>query len=291
MSSFNTTKVARRVKWSGVAASLGTVVALVAFTGAASGDSVNEKQDDRSQVVTWEAPPPLEAPAALVAAAPTQKHLEFVAFSTGCRFLDTRLAGGPFAADESRDLSVLDASLPAGFGPCGVPARAKAVQLSLSTISLSPTGIGYARLGPGGVPPTATVLQFLEGQGASVTTNTTLDATGTLRLTSFVAGAGYVGDLLGYWQEPVWGRVSAAGILLAGSGVTSITKSSTYAGDYYIYIDRTVSPGCTPAIMLESNMVRAFGFVSNTYIYVDVREYITNTEADGAFSFVLQCSQ
>lgn len=290
MSSLNTSHVARRVRWSSVAASLATVVALFAFTGSANGDSTNEKQNDRSQVVTWEAPPPEES-TALAAVAPTQKHLEFVAFSIGCRFLDTRIAGGSFAADESRDLGVRDASLPAGLGPCGVPARAKAVQLSLSTIALTPTGIGFARLGPGGVAPTATVLQFVAGQGATVTTSATLDASGRLRLASYSAGAGFVGDLLGYWQEPVWGRVTANGTLSSGSGVLSITKSTAFAGDYYIYIDRTVMPYCVPAIMLESNLVRAFGFVTTSSIYVDVREYLTNNEADGAFNFILQCSQ
>lgn len=277
-----------RMKWIG-AASAGALLAVVALTGSASGGPSDDKENDQSQVVTWQASDGTRSVDAAVAVAPTQKNLEFVAFSAGCRFLDTRISGGAFAADQFRDLSVLDAGIPAGLGPCGVPARAKAVQLSLSTIGGSPTATGYTRVGPGGVDPTATVLQFLAGQGVSVTTNATLSATGTLRVKSYLAGSGYTGDLLGYWQEPVWGRVSADGVLTAGSGVVSITKSTSFAGDYYIYTDRTLAASCAPAVMLEDSTTRVLGFVSSTYLYVDVRFYASIAEADGTFNFLIQC--
>jgi len=41
--------------------------------------------------------------------------------------------------------------------------------------------------------------------------------------------------------------------------------------------------------MLEGNTTRGFGFVSSNYLYVDVRDYLSMTEADGAFYFLLQC--
>ena len=133
-------------------------------------------------------------------------------------------------------------------------------------------------------------LQFQKGLGSTATTVVPLNASSQVRITSAAAGAGYVGDLLGYYQAPLWGRVNADGTLAAGGGVTSITKSGSYAGDYYIYFDRTVSPSCAPAIMLESSDVRGFGFVSSNYLYVDLRDYLSTTERDGGFDFILQCN-
>ena len=249
---------------------------------------------DDSVVVTWSTADAAASAAAVeaqvgISAAPTASTLQFVAFSAACRFLDTRIAGGAFARNESRDLGVLDANIPAGLGPCGVPARAKAVLLSLSALKGTTTAAGVAKVGPGG-GATVMALQFQKALGSTATTVVPLNASSQVRITSAAAGAGYVGDLLGYYQAPIWGRVNADGTLAAGSGVTSITKSGSYAGDYYVYIDRTVGPNCAPAIMLEASNVRGFGFVSSNYLYVDIRDYLTTNEADGAFDFILQCN-
>ena len=87
-----------------------------------------------------------------------------------------------------------------------------------------------------------------------------------------------MGDLLGYYQTPVMGRVDADGTLSDGSGVTSVTKSGSYVGDYYVYIDRTLGPGCAPAITVEDANIRGFGYVCSTYLYVDLRNYISTAE-------------
>jgi hypothetical protein len=274
-------------------ASAGVLVGVFALQGlvpanATDGPAAEPAKNDKNLVTTWTAPKEASSGRVSAAAAPAQDNLEFVAFSTGCRVLDTRVAGGAFTANSSRDIGVRDASLPVGLGPCGVPARAKAIQLSISTIGGSPAAAGYARVGPGGVAPTATVLQYVAGQGTSNTTTVPLNASTQFRLFSSAA-AGYVGDVLGYWQAPLWGRVAANGTLTSGSGVTSISKSTAFAGDYYIYFDRTVSPGCAPATMLEDSNTRVLGYVSSTYLYVDVRNYASAAEQDGSFSFIVQC--
>jgi hypothetical protein len=98
-----------------------------------------------------------------------------------------------------------------------------------------------------------------------------------------------MGDLLGYYQAPVWARVTADGLTVTGSGVTSVTKSSSFAGDYYIYTDRTLSPGCAAAVYVEDSTTRALGYVSSNYIYVDLRTYNSTAEQDGTFEVVVQC--
>jgi hypothetical protein len=276
----------RRFGW--YAATALVVVAAAPIVMSASGGAVPpHEKTPGDDPVTWSAPAAAEA---LLAVAPSQDNLEFVAFSVPCRFLDTRISGGALAADTSRDLPVLDASLPVGLGPCGVPARAKAVSLSLSTIGGTPTGTGYARLGPGGVAPTATVLQFLAGQGISVTTNSPLSASSQVRLASFLSGSGYVGDLLGYWQQPVQGMITSAGTLSSGTGITQIQKSASFLGDYTITFDRTINPGCSVVVTGDSSGTRAFAYpVSSNQWFIDMRAYNSTAEADGAFSLVAQC--
>jgi hypothetical protein len=282
-------------RWLGTGIFLTTLAALSQASAEATSLSVEDKLagGDDSFVVTWSATDAAadegagEIPA-LTEAAPTGSHLEFVAFSSACRFLDTRIAGGAFAKNESRDLGVLDANIPVGLGPCGVPARAKAVLLSLSAIKGSSTAAGIGKVGPGGGIPSP-ALQFAAGQGSTGTVVVPLNAASQIRVNSGGAAAGYMGDLLGYYQAPVLGRVSADGTLAWGSGVTSITKSGTWAGDYYIYTDRTLSPGCAAAVYVEDSTTRALGYVSSNYIYVDLRAYNSTAEQDGNFEFAVQC--
>jgi hypothetical protein len=278
--------------------SAGVLVAVLCAPGLSSaGETFVSAQDklaagDDSVVVTWSAADAAAGgavgePQVEISAAPAPSNLEFVAFGAACRFLDTRISGGPILKNASRDLGVLDANIPVGLGPCGVPARAKAVLLSLSAIKGTTTATGSALVGPGG-GATFTALQFLLGKGSTATTVVPLNAS-QLRITSSGAKAHYTGDLLGYYQAPVWARVTADGLTVTGSGVTSVSKSSSFAGDYYIYTDRTLSPGCAAAVYVEDSTTRALGYVSSNYIYVDLRNYASTAEQDGTFEVIVQC--
>jgi hypothetical protein len=243
-------------------------------------------------VVTWSGPPSEERDEVgiLGAAAPSQFLMHYVALDTGCRILDTRVDGGNFSSGEFRDVPVFDGDLPEGLGPCGVPGHAAAVAISLSTLNTTPTGTGFARVGPGGQAPRATVLQFRKEVGISVTTDVTLDFSGQFRLQSFGAGSGYVVDLLGYWETPVWGRVAADGTLIAGSGVTEVVKSTVFLGDYSVVFDRQISPHCSAAVSMEEDEVRLFSTPGASSWFFDVRDFDSIDEADGGFSFVINCS-
>ena len=243
-------------------------------------------------LVTWSGPPLQDRTdgGVLGAAAPGQFLMHYVALETGCRIYDTRVEGGTFSSGEFRDVSVFDGDLPGGLGPCGVPGHAAAIAISLSTLNTTPTGTGFARVGPGGAAPQATVLQFRQGVGISVTTDVTLDVFGQFRLQSFGAGSGYAVDLLGYWETPVWGRVDADGTLIAGSGVTEIVKSTVFLGDYQVNFDRVISPHCSAAVSMEDFDVRLFSEPGSSSWFFDVRDFDSVDEADGGFSFVLSCS-
>ncbi len=281
-----------RYRWLGAAA-LAVVVIVPAVASTQGGAAPAEDKANGAMVVTWRAPSSTARIATPeVVSGPTQKNLEFVALSQACRFYDTRIAGvTAFTPNQSRDITVLDGGFPGSLGPCGVPTRAKAVDLSLSTLAGTPTAAGFTRIGPGGAAPSATVLQFGKGQGVSATTTSGLSADGKVRITSNGAGAGYVADLIGFWQEPIEGLVNADGTLLVGTGITLIEKSPTFLGDYIVTFDRPLIPNCAVVAIGDSSTTRFFSYaLSNTsQWYFDARVYNSTAEVDSSFSFVVQC--
>lgn len=183
---------------------------------------------------------------ALPAAAPSQANIEFIAFDGGCRFFDTRRAGGSFSPSEFRDLSVRASVIPGqgGSTECGVPDHSMAVDASMSTIGNTPSGSGFVRAGAGGTEPKPTVLQFLKNQGISVTTTVPLETDGTTCVKVFQSSAGNGGDLLGYWQRTLHATVDISpgspdpvGAFVNQSGALSVTDAAvgfwvvTFEGD------------------------------------------------------------
>ena len=266
----------------------GVAVASAASSGgnAPSADKTNPRGVPTNAVLTW---------SATAVTVSTSTNLEFVGLATGCRIFDTRNAGGPFAVSAFRDLSVLDTAVAGqggASGGCGIPTAAIAVDLSLSTAGGSPTNVGYVRVGPGGVTPTATVLQFLKGQGTSVTTTAALSTSDTMRLQVFGASTHLIGDVLGYWQATAQGTIDSDGTLLEGSGVSSVFKSPNNAGDYYVTFDRSVA-GCTAVatpgeVPLNTRVIVSMPPADGAVLF-DIRDLTTSADSDGQLTFVLQC--
>lgn len=168
--------------------------------------------------------------------------LEFVALDAGCRVFDTRGAQGPLLSNVDRAYSVTDGAVPGQGGAargCGIPASARAVDVSLSTLADSPTGTGFLRAGIGGRTPTATVLQFRRGQGISATHVVPLDDQERFTLRVSGANTGMVGDVLGYWESTLHATVDFGGSLIKGNGVTQV--SSTAGNNRMVTFDRDVS--------------------------------------------------
>jgi hypothetical protein len=280
----------------GIAGVVGvTVVSAVAADDSSDLGSVTAELlvQQGSSTVTWAegdpvAPGEPEIGALLAAGA---SSVDRVVLGAGCRVFDTRFGAAPgvLAAGTSKDFSVTDAAIPAQGGSasgCGIPADAVAVDLSLSTVGNTPTAAGFLRVGPGGTTPTATVLQFLAGQGTSVGTSTKLSATETLRVAAFVGSTHLVGDVLAYYRGPLHATVASDGVLFSGAGVASVTKS-TSAGTYFVNFDRDISE-CVPAISGAFGLP-AWGLILDADSVGVVTSDWAGTATDGAFHVTMSC--
>ena len=228
-----------------------------------------------------------------------QTSAEFVLLPTGCRIFDTRsTAGGPIAASGSRDFSVLNASVPAQGGKaggCAIPADAVAVQMTLSTVSGSPTAVGGLRLGPGGAAPTATVLQFAKSQGTSAAATAGLSVTSTIRVAAFGGATHVIGDVTGYYRKVLKATVNANGTVALQSGVatSSIFGDPDVTGFYIVEFERDVSE-CVPVVtpLTSSSTVRVSAILngpSGREVFVLVRGYNDTIATAGAFQLTMSC--
>lgn len=218
---------------------------------------------------------------------PGRAGVQFFAFEEGCRFFDTRVAGGPIAVSGHRDLSVDDDLIDGqgGQAPCAVPDHAIAVDVSLSTLGNSPTNPGFVRVGAGGEEPRPTVLQFQKNQGISVTTTAPLAEDKTIRVKVFAASTGMTGDLLGYWTHVYSGRVFGNGTTFSGTpGLLAVEKQGT--GSYRLTVDRF-----TFQCWVQVTVVNGEGqFAGLSGFFIDIATFDSaGNAADRIFDFVMTC--
>jgi hypothetical protein len=131
------------------------------------------------------------------------------------------------------------------------------------------------------------VLQYLVGQGTSVTTSVPLSGTETLRVASFIGSTHIVGDVLAYYRGPLNATVAGDGALFLGTGVASVEKAAGGAGTYYVNFDRNISE-CVPAIS------GAFGFPAwGLVLDADTVGVATvdwaGTSVDAPFHLIMSC--
>lgn len=121
---------------------------------------------------------------------------------TPCRVFDDRVAGAPVASGVTRTVA-LNGNLATQGGNasgCGIPDGVSAVEAALS--SVNPTKSGFARLGPAGTMPRATVLNVTGGRSAASTSIVEAGTVGTapaldLRVSSIRSS--WVVDVTGYY--------------------------------------------------------------------------------------------
>lgn len=127
---------------------------------------------------------------------------------TACRIVDTRLVGGPIAADGTRDFAAFTAtdftSQGGAAGDCGIPENASAVIVKVT--SVLPAGNGYLTAYPSGESrPLASSLNYTAHQ---VTSNEAVirlcrpGCAAQFTLYSYAQGDVVV-DVAGYYMEPV----------------------------------------------------------------------------------------
>jgi hypothetical protein len=250
------------------------------------------RQGQADAATTWRAGEPRSTDVQVAALPAGASSVQRVVLGAGCRLFDTRAGSTPavITAGAFRDFSTQNASLVAQGGSatgCNIPTDATAIELSLSTVGGSPTKPGLLRAGAGGAAPTATVLQFLAGQGTSVTTSVPLNGAEELRVAAAGGATHVVGDALAYYRGVLNATVDVNGVLFAGTGVAAIDKLQGSLGTYYVTFNRSISE-CIPAIS------GAFGFAAwGLLIDSDTVAVVTvdwaGTAADAPFHVTMSC--
>jgi hypothetical protein len=185
---------------------------------------------------------------ALPAAAQNQHEMTFHTVPP-CTVFDTRVAGGAFAANETRTYNVVGTgSLAAQGGSasgCGVPgfsngiAQVQAVALTLTSVSA--TGTGYIAANAADESMAGAVVNFATG---SVLTNTSqvavaqTSSVGDFKVFVAFNGSHVLGRVVGYYMKPVQtvhvhpvpGDATASGTALinAVAGITNASATKRY---------------------------------------------------------------
>lgn len=91
----------------------------------------------------------------------------------------------------------------------------------------------------------------------------------------------------------IHGAVLSDGTIESGNGVVDVAKSSSFAGDYLVTVDRNIT-GCSVVASMSTLDGRLYvvqppatGF--SDQFFVDVRDFDSFAERDGGFSFIVQC--
>jgi hypothetical protein len=265
---------------------IGAVVAAVVL-GVGSGVAATTLSSPNG---SGESSPAAPAPLAIAAAVDVGQTEVYTAI-TPCRILDTRATSPIVAA--TRDFKVSGTLSPqGGSNTCGIPATATSIAVNLTGISTGGTGFvrGWAA---GGAPVNATLLNFSPALNASNMVNLPLckggGCTNAFTLQVF-GGANIIGDVIGYYQAPMYAKVDIFGNLMDGvsSGLVSIEKVDTgqftltfdrpvdkcavTTADVHLDNTRDVSADATygPANAVEVSITNAAGTYVDTYFYVAV---------------------
>lgn len=200
----------------------------------------------------------------------TDKDLTFTPV-TPCRIVDTRVAGGPIAANSSRAFLAVAVTFGANFTSqggsatnCGVAAiNGSAVALNVTAVT--PTGAGFTTVYPSGVSrPLAASINYTAG---SIVNNTVVvGIPNPLAITDFIiytfAQSDYVVDIVGYYSmpeatQPACVNVGPASFSLGAGANTYFTGPACPAGY------QTMSPYCWGGGVAGVNQTGS-GLESNT---------------------------
>ena len=140
----------------------------------------------------------------------TDRDLTFTPV-TPCRIIDTRVAGGPIAANSTRNFLAVAVSPGAGFAfqggsstDCGV-AAVNASAVAINVTAVTPAGPGYATIYQAGVTrPLAASINY--AAGAIVNNTVVVSIPNPLAISDFTvytfAASDYVVDIVGYYSLP-----------------------------------------------------------------------------------------
>lgn len=170
---------------------------------------------------------------------------------TPCRILDTRIAGGPIAANTSRDFDVTDVtsySIQGGdASTCGVGDKGDFAAAAINMTVVSPSASGYVTAYPHlASRPTAASANYVAGELRNSLAIVRLDqspATYEMTIYSY-AQTHLVADIVGYFREPVTTALDCITVSASTSTSSSfLAVSSPSCPAQYV----AVGGGCYPA--------------------------------------------
>lgn len=220
---------------------------------------------------------------------------------TPCRLIDTRVAGGRFAATEFRNFKAVGegaAFADQGGKPGGCAIDTAATAVTLTVTSVTAEGTGFIRIYPAGATePNATFMNYGTGFNASGSGPVKIRVNGAgisdFRLRNYGSTTHVVVDVTGYTVPPRWVRVAGNGDYVDGSRVFSVTKVGT--GQYRVQFDGSVAD-CSavasgPATNTGSGNTQVTASRSGTavgQVFVETRT-ATGTLKDEAFTLQVEC--
>lgn len=164
---------------------------------------------------------------------------------TPCRIVDTRIAGGAFAANTLRTFDVDGASFSGqggASGGCAIPFNV-AASVAMTITVVNTTGSGYITAWGLGAQPLSSVLNYVTG---SVIANTTIvpvvPGAGTDFTIFASAGTDIVIDVVGFFGAPV---ATALDCTSVASAVTTVPNNVYTAVDAVCPAGRTATGGGT----------------------------------------------
>lgn len=212
---------------------------------------------------------------------------------TPCRLVDTRVAGGKFAANETRSYSVTGSTLSGQGGKttCGVPAGAAAVSLSIT--ATAETAPGFLVVYPGNSrKPGGRSVSFSEGVDVTGTATTGIAPTATSEFRiNASAPTQVMVDVTGYYTTQIHDIVLADGSLWWGTQhITSIDHAAG-SGTYTLYFDRSVA-GCDVATLNNGSsdvIVSGQWGGNDVLVTTSLASGGTTTVHDEAFQVIVMC--
>lgn len=162
-----------------------------------------------------------------------------------CRIVDTRIAGGSFAAGETRTYDVDGSSFvtQGGFnGSCGIPAG-QAAAVAMNITAVLPFGAGHIAAWALGPKPEASTLNFTPNESvANATIVPVVPGAGADFSIFASAGTRLVIDVLGYFAAP---EATALDCVSVSSSVTAVPPNAYTAVDAYCPAGYSVTGGGT----------------------------------------------
>lgn len=220
---------------------------------------------------------------------------------TPCRLVDTRVAGGRFAATEFRNFKAVGES--AAFadqggkpGGCAIDTAATAVTLTVTSVTAD--GTGFIRIYPAGATePNATFMNYGTAFNAAGSGPVKIRVNGAgnsdFRLRNYGSTTHVVVDVTGYTVPPRWVRVAGNGDYVDGSRTSSVTKINT--GQYRVLFDGSVADCSVVASGPASSsgggntqVAASRSLTATGQVFVETRT-AAGTLKDEAFTLQVEC--